>query len=171
MSRSSIGVLESINSNLRTFFKDKTSDEFIAILDVICLRDGFEESINGEYKDVIHEFLDEFFGLEEWFNVLKDINSTSYFRAASGSTYNLLDKVRVLILPLSIKFIMAERLNTSNKEVELAENHLEKCNLKLDLHLAYTNSYDVDGVFYKNGGWCNISDVLVKYNLLDLEDE
>jgi len=63
-----------------------------------------------------------------------------------------------------------EKLAHIKTQKKLAIKDLDKLNLKLELHTAVTDSYDEAGIFWKDNGWSNISDVLVKNKLLKLEE-
>lgn len=61
-----------------------------------------------------------------------------------------------------------EKVKTSKLELEICDKNLEKAKLKEDLAKAILNSYE-DNIFYKDNGWCNVSDVLIKYKMINLE--
>lgn len=56
----------------------------------------------------------------------------------------------------------------SKLEVKIAKEKLKQITLKEDLANAINNSFE-DGIFWKNDGWCNISEVLEKHKLIKLE--
>lgn len=58
----------------------------------------------------------------------------------------------------------------SQLNLKLANMKAEKANLKLDLAVAVVNSYDGD-TFWKDDGWINISEVLMKHKLIDLSED
>jgi len=60
------------------------------------------------------------------------------------------------------------KVKASKLELKIADKKLETAKLKEDLANAVLDSYEGD-IFYKDDGWCNISDVLVKHKLIKLE--
>lgn len=66
--------------------------------------------------------------------------------------------------------LSSEKVKSSKLNLKIADKNLEKAKLKEDLAKAIASSYEGD-IFYKDNGWCNISDVLVKHKLIKLDDE
>ena len=62
-----------------------------------------------------------------------------------------------------------EKVKSSKLELKIANKNLERAKLKEDLSKAILNSYE-DNIFYKDDGFCNLSDVLIKHKLLELKD-
>ena len=50
------------------------------------------------------------------------------------------------------------------------KSKLAKTKLKEDLEKAIEGSYE-DGIFYKDNGWCNVAEVLVKHKLITLKKD
>lgn len=63
-----------------------------------------------------------------------------------------------------------ERVKSSKLNLKLFDKKVETARLREDLAKAIVNSYEGD-IFYKDNGWCNISEVLMKHKLIDLDDE
>lgn len=61
-----------------------------------------------------------------------------------------------------------ERVKSSKLNLKLADKKVETAKLREELSKAIVNSYE-GNIFYKDNGWCNISEVLVKHKLIDLD--
>ena len=61
------------------------------------------------------------------------------------------------------------KVEVLNEQTKVATEELDRENLRLELHEAVANSFDEDGVFWKDEGWLNVSHVLVENKLLKLE--
>lgn len=180
---SSIDILLSIDTNLRNYFNDKTTQHFIDVFDVLYFEDGFENLLNNEEtKNDINIFLDEFIGLNEWANIIYDIHHPeAYFKKSSLTTRDILSQIRLLMGSISIHYLktskktnISSEITTLKKELKNIKNNISKKNsfknnLKKDLRKAIKDSYEGD-IFWKDNGWCNVSEVLMDYKLIKLED-
>ena len=142
--------------------------------------------MNNEANKLQSEFIDEFFGLDEWKEYVTTCraSSTTFYSNYYVHVAETMKKVKeFLLFRMSHRFV--DLLSAKAKvELELANTKLEvidyettiehtKLNLlklKLKLLKAVEDSH-VDGVFWKDDGWCNISDVLIKNKLLKLGEE
>ena len=174
-------IIESIHNNLSKFLKYLTDEELIAVFEVIHMTPGFESHINGEEnKEIVNKFLDEFIGLNQWCNYLQDIHDPKYFARSNYNVRKTINYIQNLIGPFAIKRLKItsiqgkienaeEKLETINKKIELNKLQTHFLNLKVALSEAIERSYE-DGIFYKDDGWCNVSEVLESYGLIKLKD-
>lgn len=63
-----------------------------------------------------------------------------------------------------------EKVKSSKLELKIAKEELKQATLKEDLANGIVDSFE-DNVFYKDNGWCNISEVLMKYKLIELTED
>jgi len=95
--------------------------------------------------------------------------STAYKTSADVSElYNFVSWQCCLRMSNLFCEIADKKVESSKLELEIANKKLETAKLKEDLANAILHSYE-GNVFYKDEGWLNISEVLEKYKLIDLE--
>jgi len=113
-------------------------------------------------NNITKEFIDEFIGNDDWAVFVQDYRTghNSLFRPFI--LVSEINEIRSLIM-----FEVTLRFNKLlNKKVVKKVDLIPK--LKVDLKSAIDNSFE-DDIFSKVDGWCNVSDVLVKYKLINLE--
>jgi hypothetical protein len=169
----------SFQNNLDEFLEKITDLEFYQLVNF--LNSTFMDTDANELQT---EFIDEFFGLDEWPEYVRSCRASSitFYSNQYIHVAETLKKVKeFLLFRMSHRFIdtllaksEAEQEVTKLKIKVLDEESITQhtklnlLELKLELSKAVENSYD-DGVFWKDEGWCNISEVLIKNKLLKLE--
>lgn len=132
------------------------------------------------------DFIDEFFGKVEWADYIYYSKKENAYILSSHAVAcaDILGKVKEYLLfkmnhrfidLLSAKSKVEQHLNNTKIEVleeqiKIETNVLKNTVLKFELDEAFKESIDENGVFWKDDGWCNVSDVLVKHKLLKLEE-
>lgn len=143
---------------------------------VIYLGNEIEENIKP--TKIQQEFCETFLGGVNYAEFLKFHSLSENERPSFGNIKRINSDLNELYTfvswqaTLRISNLLLEisnyKVTNSKLELKIAEKDLEKARLEEDLSKAILNSYE-DNIFYKNSGWCNISDVLIKYNLINLE--
>ena len=174
---------KSFQDNLDNFLDDKVDDlKFYRLVNFLN-----STYINTAPDELQTEFIDEFFGLDEWATFLvqavKSNSNIIYYSNEYVHVAETLKKVKeYLLFRMSHRFIdlISENskldLKLNNTKIEVLEEQtkvavedLDRTKLKLALHNAVIDSVDVDGIFWKDEGWLNVSHVLVEHKLLKLD--
>ena len=171
---------KSFQTNMDDFLENVSDLDFYRLVNF--LNSTF---ITTKPDELQTEFIDEFFGLDEWEGFMKQaanttitFYSTHYIHVAE----TLKEIKEFLLFRLSHRFIdlLSEKgkldlkLNKTKVKVlkektKVATEDFNAKKLKLELHEAVENSIDEDGIFWKDDGWINVSTVLIENNLLKLE--
>ncbi len=150
-------ILESLTNNLDKFL-DKLSD-------IECLDLSNYLSYNFLKKqptEIQKEFIEEFFTLDKWLNFYQkckriEMGNNVYFH----SEPEFWNEIKTHVL-FHISFLYDKHLKKENKELKNQEQLIK------DLDNAILNS-EIDGIFDKCEGWLNISEVLQKHKLINLD--
>lgn len=173
---------KSFQANMDAFLEKLDNLEFYQLTNF--LNTTFYDT---EPNEIQAEFIDEFFGNKDWDGFINDYRGTANKYIMSNGWVHVnevLSKVREYIsFRLSHRFIdlLKEKadlaLEVSNLKVERCIDDLKTIKgdvktlaLKTELLDAIEDS-KFDGVFDKMDGWCNVSDVLVRHNLITLEED
>ena len=154
-------IFDSTYENVNVFIENH-KDIFILIDLSLYISGNF---VNKPPNNIQKEFIDEFFGNHEWAVFINESkNKNTFF---SNIPPFDLPTIRGILNHELLKLIKYNKDKlVSKNEKKLIE---EKEDLKRKLKLAIDYSFDENGVFWKDDGWCNVRDVLLYKNLIELK--
>jgi hypothetical protein len=157
--------LQSLIGNFREFVEPLTDLELSELCNYMTL--SFNDSPPNK---IAEKFIDEMIGIDDYLVYVADYRRELEGRVVSFRPMLIIEHINNLK-----KFLMAEssfrfhkHLKKIEGEVKSKEDDLDK--LKLDLKNAIEDSF-FDGVFDKCDGWCNVADVLIKHDLINLSED
>ncbi len=114
------------------------------------------------------EFIGEFFTHEAWAEfVQRTVKPDKFWKHIPPFDFVTIRAILSFETMLLVEEGMKEFKKVSKRKDKLEQ---EKKTLKKDLKEAISDSYE-DGIFYKDNGWCNTADVLVKHKLITLKED
>lgn len=116
-------------------------------------------------------FIQEIFGEHRW---AEFVNSEQLRRGKNPPYFIKIppfdfQQIRSIVMFECCKRFGDVLLNISDLKVEIATNKSNTATLKRDLAQAVLDSFDENDTFWKDDGWCNVSDVLQKHELFNLD--
>jgi len=163
-----------LQDKCKDFCEDLSSEE----LQDLCFYLGSGVNSNEKPTEIQQKFCEDFLGAVNYAEYLrytaypKDKKPT--FSTAHKTGMDIMELYSYIswqaIKRMSNLFLEISdlKVKTSKLEVKVASQELKKAKLKKDLSTAIVNSFEGD-IFYKDNGWCNISEVLEEYKLIKLD--
>jgi hypothetical protein len=140
---------------------------------------GNEIEANVKPTKIQQEFCETFLGAVNYADFLKYwslpekerpiFSNTKIIRSDLNELYMYVSWQANLRIGKLLLEVSDWKVKASKLELKIADKKLKTAKLKEDLSNAVLDSYE-GNIFYKDDGWCNISDVLVKHKLIKLEE-
>lgn len=161
-------IFQSTYDNIKEFIKGKNVEDLMELSTYIV----GTEAINRPPNELEKQFIKEFFTTEAWAEHIqyqKGTQKGKYFLKIPPFDLQTISKIlffEVMELAKEEMTSIKRDLSTLDLENQIKDN--EKMLLEAELRVAVVKSHDENGVFWKDDGWCNISEVLQKYGLISL---
>lgn len=162
-------VFQSTYDNIREFIKGKDIKQLMELSTYIVSTEALTRPPNELERQFIKDFFTET-GWAEHIQYQKGTQKEKYFLKPPSFDLETISKLLFLeVMKLAKKQMikLTSELSASNLVSQIKQKEIEL--LVRELQIAVLESYDENGVFWKDDGWCNVSLVLQKYKLIKLE--
>lgn len=159
-------ITVSLTENINDVLKDFDNIEIFSLS--MYLASTFIDTPPSEKQKV---FIEKIFGNHNWAEFIQN----EVRRRRPNPPFMItrppfdLSEIRAIVMFEVCKRFADVLKIESQLNLKLANTKADKARLKYDLALAVESSYDEDRVFWKDDGWVNVSEVLIKHKLLNLE--
>jgi hypothetical protein len=150
-------ILKSLANNLDRFLNKLSDIECIDLSNYLSYN-----FIKKQPTEIQKEFIEEFFTLDKWLSFYQKCKRIEMGHKISFHFEpEFWNEIRTHVL-FHILFLYDKHLTKENKELRRQEQLIK------DLDNAILNS-EIDGIFDKYEGWLNVSEVLQKHKLINLD--
>jgi len=166
-------IFQSTYDNINAFMHGKDKYELVNLYLYIM----GTESLDRPPTEMEKEFLAEFCGHDAWAEFIQ-YRKREQRRKEEGKPppyFKHIPPFDLQTISGILSFEIMKLMGTESKELislrkYKARKQEERKKLKEELKIAINDSYEGD-IFYKDDGWCNAADVLVKNKLITLSDD